>query len=130
MPRSRTLLSLGAAVALSVAGTSMSAQEAGSTKADQVEIAPVVVTARKMSGNELRRDNRRLRRELAAYDRKIAYLEKHLFWLKTVVTDSLRRDISNLHSAADSTHALRLLLEERVQEAETRVSQGHLSELR
>jgi hypothetical protein len=130
MPRSRTLLSLGAAVALSVAGTSMSAQEAGSTKADQVEIAPVVVTARKMSGNELRRDNRRLRRELAAYDRQIAYLEKRLFWLKTVVTDSLRRAISNLHSAADSTHALRLLLEERVQEAETRVSQGHLSELR
>src|SRR5215210_4843825 len=110
MPRNRTVFSLGAALALSMAGASLSAQEAGNEKAKLTEMAPMVVTARKMSGNELRRDNRRLRRELAGYDHRIAYLEKRLHHLKTVVTDSLQRDITTFHTAADSTRARRLTL--------------------
>jgi hypothetical protein len=126
MPRSNTVLSIGAALALSIAGASLSAQDSPYEKQDLAGMAPMVVTARKMSGNELRRDNFRLRRELALYDRRIAYLEKRLHHLKTVVTDSLQRDITSLHSAADSTRTRRLRLESQLAEVEARANRAHV----
>ena len=119
MPRFNATFAIGTALALSAAGSSLSAQERQPSPSELTGIAPVVVTARRLSGNELRRDNFRLRRQLAAYDRRIAYLERRLHWLKTVVTDSLKRDISTFDAAADSTRTRRLFLEAAVLQAET-----------
>lgn len=130
MPRLNATFAIAAAVALSVASTSLSAQEAQSATPELTGIAPVVVTARKMNANELRRDNFRLRRELAAYDRTIAHLEKRLHRMKTVVTDSLQRDISTFHASADSTRARRLALEAMLSKAESHAGRAHATTFR
>ena len=130
MPRNRTVFSLGAALALSIAGASLSAQETGNERPEFTAMAPMVVTAKKMSGNELRRDNLRLRRELAAYDKRIVFLEKRLHHLKTAVTDSLQRDISTFSTAADSTRARRLILESELAKAEALTTRAHVTAFR
>ena len=122
MPRINALLGLGTALGISLAGRTLAAQETGNVAPESAGMAPMVVTAKKLSGNELLRENRRLRVELAGYDRKIAYLERRLHTLKTVVTDSLQRDITTLHAVTDSTRARRRSLEEMVSAMEARTT--------
>lgn len=64
------------------------------------------------------RENRALRRRLERSDRAIDSLERHLVWLRTTVTDSLRREIAHLDSAAADARAEREALEARVRERE------------
>jgi len=59
-------------------------------------------------------ENRRLERELAAYDRKVEKLENRLAYLKGPVTDSLNRQISGLDAATAETRNRRLALEARL----------------
>jgi predicted RNase H-like nuclease (RuvC/YqgF family) len=59
-------------------------------------------------------ENRHLTRQLAQYDREVSRLETRLVYLKTVVTDSLRRNIAATDSTTAAVHAERLRLEERL----------------
>lgn len=66
----------------------------------------------------LQRENRFLARRLAGYDRTIDRLQAHLDSLKTVVTDSLTREIAEIDAQTAETHAERLALEEKLRTME------------
>ena len=57
-----------------------------------------------------------MERLIAVYDRRIEQLEARLAFLKSVVADSLRRDIATLDSATVSIRNQRLALEARARE--------------
>jgi hypothetical protein len=70
--------------------------------------------------DRLSRENRRLERDLASYDRQVVRLERHLDSLKTVVSDSLQREIDRAESLAARMRAERLRLEAQLLDYEAR----------
>jgi predicted RNase H-like nuclease (RuvC/YqgF family) len=68
----------------------------------------------------MERQNRSLAIQVKRYDHQIAKLEGHLHHLKTVVTDSLKRETAEIDSATASIRARRLELEARLKEMEAK----------
>ena len=134
MSRSRALAVWGAVVAVGLgldSLTPLGAQEPPARdSAEAARLAPVVISgtpkgraARLMSRlgvrsrlDQLERENRQMERLIGVYDRRIEQLEARLAFLKSVVGDSLRRDIATLDSATVSIRRQRLALEARARE--------------
>jgi hypothetical protein len=125
-----TLAVAGLAVLPRAARAQQSAEPADSTVRAR-ELVPIVITAeekKKQSWlqrlglrsrySQIERENKEMERTLAFYDRKIARLEAHLDSLKTVVRDSMMKDLARIDSTTHEIRARRLALEARIKELE------------